>query len=232
MPNSGNQHCAAVAQDDEYESHQRNDASEYRSEAPSVRALPSMPSSTFNPDATPFVFNPRPSALNPLAEPFNPLSSSTASSAVRPAVDLPLQQPVLSAHSQHFEPPTTVPLVEPYCPVFSFEHPALDPNCWRSPAGTHAHAYLDVGAGSSLEQLTQLAQPTEEHAELGNTNVGMLTTSYRPLSRVLASCAYSVIVLQTAEVAICHANRPCVYSSHHVGSRYPYSLLRVYSCRC
>ena len=181
MSSTGSRHCTEAVEINDSEPQQSSDTSGVHLEQSQTAQRPQLPSLTsltsrFNPDAAPFVFNPRQPALNPpaeptlnpLAAPFNPHSSTTGSNATRPPFDLSPRPQPLSPNCQPFSP-----RADPHSSMYSFDQPVITYS-WDD-AGSNSHAYLESGAvgSGSLPPLCQLAHGTDVHTELNAATRGM-----------------------------------------------------------
>lgn len=187
MSSTGSRHCTAAVDSDDPEPQQNNGTSVDHAQLNQASPSSQLPSLSFNPDAAPFVFNPRGPRLNlnplgngsdfnPDAAPFNPifnpLSNGSASTATRPHADFSPRAQPLSPNCQPFSPRVTAPLAEPHSSMYSFDQPALTYS-WDG-AGSN-HAYLDNSAAGSgnLTHIGQLAQMAEVQRELNAATHGM-----------------------------------------------------------
>lgn len=183
MSHTGSRHCTEAVEIDgsgpqqtSGGDHLEQSQADQRAELPPLTSL----TTTFNPDAAPFVFNPRQQALNPLAAPFNPVSSTapqaqqnhSASNATRPPFDLSPRPHPLSPNCQPFSPRATVPMADPHSAMYPFDQPILTYS-WDGTASS-SHAYLEsgvVGSGN-LPPLCQLTHPTDVDTELNAATRG------------------------------------------------------------
>lgn len=120
---------------------------------------------SFNPDASPFVTNPRQPAFSDLAEPFNSQSSTTGSNAPRPPFDVSHRPEPLGANYEPFSPWVTVPVVDPNPSMYSFDQPIITYS-WDD-AGSDSHAYVqsDAVGSSSMLPVCQLTHGTDVHTD-------------------------------------------------------------------